>query len=156
MREQAFQPVHPYNSHRLWGDEKYNLQNMLLCEVNMPTSHYEGEQIFDIWDDRISTIWYEMRDKFLDSKGSGCSMYALASEKSILEFASAVFSKVEGRPIKLTGCAIVRFTNEMSGYATLRLTGIIATERLAGRKYGVPKIQPEQVVNRFGRFEEAY
>jgi hypothetical protein len=136
MSEHWFEFCAPFDYERLYGVEKYGLQNMCLRAVNMPSFAYPNEQIYENWDDRIPDAFWD-NAKLIKSHYNGDAFFAGATEESFLQWANAVFSQVNGKPIVLTGAAVIRYTNRMSGYPTLRLTGIIATENLNSRPYGI-------------------
>lgn len=132
----AFNPVDPYDSHRLYGDERYNLQNMLLKQVSVPAELEDGDRSWEIYSDYVPIQWNEAW-KLLNVKSYGDSMLESSSDESFLAFASKLVSLIEGYEITVTGAVAVRFTNVMSGFPTIRLTAVIAKD-IPGRRYGVP------------------
>jgi hypothetical protein len=136
MDKHPFTPCAPFQFERLYGSEKYNLQNMLLREVNMPSAIFPDECSYEVWSDRSSaTFW--TNTKLITSDLTADAFFAGATERSFLAWATAVISEAEGKPVLLTGAALVRYTNVMSGYPTLRLTGVVATKDLDTREYGI-------------------
>lgn len=155
MDGQRFTLCAPYDFNRLYGAEKYRLQNMLLREVNMPSVVYPGELVYELWDDRASNIFWDNAKAIIKSGTSGDAFFAGADETSFMEWANKVFSAVESREIKLTGAAVIRYTNVMSGYPTLRLTGIVAEQYLRTRQYGIMEpVRYVRVINMDGNYEE--
>ena len=143
MSDRSFELADPFDFERLYGMEKYSLQNMLLKEVTMPTTVYGGERTFEVWSDRERHAFWENRFKrTLTSTMNGDAYFAGVTDEDFLEWANAVFSEIEGQPVQLTGACLIRYTNVMSGYPTLRLSGIIATENLERRRYGVTQRAP--------------
>lgn len=139
MRE--FNPAYPYNYNRLYGSEKYNLQNMLLKQVNFPRYYSDEDKLYDIWSDRVYTEWMQA-DRLIDTNQTGDAWYAGATDKSFLRFASEVFSLINKEPIELTGAALVRYTNVSNGYPCLYLMGIVMSPEK--RNMGYPLIQQRQ------------
>ena len=142
-----FQTVDPFNFDRLYGNEKYSLNGMLLKQANCPTWVEPGDESFEIWSDHSIAEWNDAHS-LLESTYSGDAFYAGATDESFLAFASKLVSAVNKREIKVTGAAVVRYTNG-GGYPTLRLSAVVVKRR-AGRKYGVPLTKPE----RYERFDE--
>jgi len=151
MRTYPFEACDKFDFNRLYGSEKYGLQNMLLKQYNMPTFVYAGEQTFEVWDDRISTVFWNAT-KELKSTYNADAFFAGVNDKDFIEWASKVFSEVNGQEVKLTGAAVIRYTNVMSGYPTLRLSGVVATENIDSRPYGITtrRREPELVDTRYG------
>ena len=143
MIERPFEPCSRFDFDRLYHGEKYSLQNMLLKEVNMPSFAYPGEWVNDVWSDHSHAAFWDNAKSLIKSHHTGDAFFAGATDQSFLEWAIAVMSKVEGKVVPLTGAAVIRYTNVSSGYPTLRLTGIVATENLDGRRYGITK--PERL-----------
>lgn len=136
MDKRPFEPCSRFDFDRLYGRGKYGLQNMLLREVNMPTYVYAGEWVTDIWSDRcLDAFWNNA--KLIESRYTADAFFAGATEDSFLKWATAVVADVEGKQIPITGAAVVRYTNVMSGYPVLRLTAIVATKNLETRNYGI-------------------
>jgi len=144
MSQHTFEKVTPFNRERLYRDGRYSIQNMLLREVHMPSAAYTGELTFDVWSDRELNVFWDTAKKIIETYERGESFFVGASDASFLEWASTVVSHVNNKPIKLTGAAVVRFTDASSGYPVLRLTGIVATEDLQTRPYGITR--PERSV----------
>jgi hypothetical protein len=145
-KERPFELCAPFRFDRLYGDEKYSLQNMLLREVNMPSVAYPGELVYEAWSDHVRNAFWDNANLLLKSTMTADAFFAGVDNESFLRWANAVFSEVNGKSatwLNLTGAAIVRFTNVASGYPTLRLTGIIATQNLEFRRYGITR--PERV-----------
>jgi len=154
MDKTPFEPVDPFDFERLYGDEKYSLQNMLLKQAGMPAYAYLGtDRIYDIWEDRNPVAWWEGVRKFLPgSRYTGDAFFAGVGDEPFLKWAAAVVSAVEGRPTAVTGAAVVRFTNAMSGYPALRLTAV-ETVIEPDRPRGLPTTKKKrEPVRHFGGF----
>lgn len=136
-----FEPAHPFNFDRLYGNEKYSLQNMLLKEANMPTEMTLDDQAWEIWSDRIHSEW-QAAWPLLKTEGHADATFNRCADADFLAFASKVVSLVNNREVQVTGAVVVRFTNATSGYPTYRLTATVAKE-ISNRRYGVPIIQEE-------------
>lgn len=123
-------PVHPFDFSRLYGDEKYSLQNMLLKQYGMVYEVKGDDWINSVYSDQVHNEWQEAC-KLLKSHDSGDAFLAGTTNESFMAFASKVFSLIEGREIKLTGAAVIRHTNQM-GYPVLQLIGIISSQKVTG------------------------
>lgn len=147
--------VAPFDFSRLYGPEKYRLDNMLLREVNYPAWVYQNEtdRVTSTWDDRLhgfieraklNAMW-----KLVKSEAGGDAFFAGATEKSLLTFGKALGEAIKfGYPV--TGIRVVRFTNLASGYPTLRFD-------LSGVETEAPR-RPKRPKGRFveGRDGEIY
>lgn len=132
-----FSPVDPFDWNRLWGNEKYSLQNMLLKQVNMPTELFPGEECFEVYDDRVYSEWREAWPLLKYEAGGGPdAALNRANNEDFLAFASKLFSLINKREITLTGATAIRYTNYSSGYPVYRVTGVIAKD--CPRSWGVP------------------
>lgn len=90
-----------------YGDEDYNVQDMLLRQANFPSSHFHGaDEMLTFWSDRSHEEWAR------GNKAQGNSK----SEKKFLAFCKGV-SGLED----ITGGRLVRFTHCQSGYPVYRL-----------------------------------
>ena len=148
MSKSYFQTVDPFNYDRLYGNEKYSLNGMLLKQANCPTWVEPGDESFEIWSDHCRTEWSNAHD-LLESSYSGDAFYAGATDESFLAFASKLVSEVNKREIKVTGAAIVRYTDG-GGYPTLRLSAVVV-KNTTGRRYGVPLTKPaRESMDEFG------
>jgi hypothetical protein len=137
----AFRHVYPFSHSRLYGAEKYDLQNMLLKEVNFPAFYYpEQDKLYDAWSDRVYFEWDEA-NKVVVSSAYGDERYAHATDESLLKFGNQLFSNINREKIELTGVAIVRHTDVSSGYPVLYAMGIKEIKPGA-RVRGIPKIYP--------------
>ena len=109
----------PFDYERLYGDEKYSLNNMLMKSYNFPARVKKGD-LYGAYQDRISELWYSDKAKELlvqhNPKASwGDHGYAYLTDESLLNFAQYIADALDfGK--KVTGARIIRFTNAMSGY----------------------------------------
>ncbi len=53
LKKLEITPCDFYDSSRLWGTEKYTLNNMLLHDVNFPSFFYQEDIVFSQYSDRI-------------------------------------------------------------------------------------------------------
>jgi len=110
----------PFDINRLWGDEKYNLQNMLMRQVNFPAYCYERDIMWSVYHDRAYDTFYAACEKYLKPMGGGLeggsSLNALSSEK-FLEFCREAI----GCDKPITGARFIRYTNVSSGYPCYRI-----------------------------------
>jgi hypothetical protein len=92
-----FDAVDPYSSSRLYGREKYSLNNMLLREVNFPAMFLpEEDKVYSIWSDRVYHEWSEaFRLVQGQSSCSGDAMFAGMSDAALMTFASKLVGLVE-------------------------------------------------------------
>lgn len=91
-----FEPVDPFSHSRLYGSEKYSLQNMLLKQTNMPTWADDGDQIYEIWSDRCYTPW-KLALKGIKSSYTHDAFFAGVSDEDFLKFAAKVIALVENQ-----------------------------------------------------------
>ena len=141
MAKSYFQTVDPFNFDRLYGNEKYSLNGMLLKQANCPTWVESGDESFEIWSDHSRGEWNDALP-LIESSYNADAFFAGATDESFLAFASKVVSEVNKREIKVTGAAIVRYTDG-GGYPTLRLSAVVV-KHTAGRRYGVPLTKPSR------------
>ena len=149
MTKSYFQTVDPFNYDRLYGNEKYSLNGMLLKQANCPTWVQAGDESFEIWSDRSRTEWSEAMDGLTSNYGAD-AFFAGVDDDDFLAFASKLVSAVNKREIKITGAAVVRYTDG-GGYPTLRLSAVV-TKNKTGRRYGVPLTKPtgREFMDEFG------
>lgn len=101
----------------------YDIQNMLLGQVNFPYAYNKGDYMNSVYSDRLP---YELYNNAL--KKAGCNQWmdnwaTSASDEQLLTFVREVFEKPE-----ITGCRILRFTNVSSGYPCYRFDVYIQTD----------------------------
>jgi hypothetical protein len=126
-----FEPAHEFNMGRLYGSEKYDIQNMILCQVKMPSFVYKGERVWEVWSDRIPGDSLNKALKLIQTTGSGDHYLAYATPNSLLEFAQVLSDEINGTDsFKVTGMLAVRYTN-LDGYPSLRfsIVGELFTKR---------------------------
>lgn len=107
----------PFSLDRLYGDEKYGLNNMQLKSVNFP-ARVSANRAASIWSDRSREAWRK-HQKVLISRDSGDAFFTGVTDESLLTFANAM-AKESGFPHEVTGVRVVRFTDG-GGYPVLRL-----------------------------------
>lgn len=119
-----FEPAEPFSFTRLYDSiEKYQLQNMMLCQVRMPHTIYQGEKMWDVWGDRIGADSVANAWKHIVTTGSGDHALAEATPDSLLAFSQSLNDEINGaHSFTVTGMLAVRFTNHMSGYPTIRVS----------------------------------
>jgi hypothetical protein len=105
-----------FNFNRLYGNEKYNLQNMELKSVNFPA---QAEHYHSIYEDRALTEWRKAAEG-IESRQSGDAFWAGVSDKDVLVFAQRMADALSFKH-KVTGARISRHTNWSSGYPILLL-----------------------------------
>jgi hypothetical protein len=109
----------PFRYSRLYGDEKYTLQNMLLKQVNYDSS---APLLKSVCSDHIPHIWYESHED-IGSMASGDAFWSGVMDADLMRFARCVLERLnpEFELFELTGARMVRFTHWGNGYPVLRL-----------------------------------
>lgn len=108
---------------RLYGNEKYSLQNMLIRQVGYPM-RAKPSDLSEAWSDRFSPEMFDAASKVsAGSKtkrggGDACDWHRHCPADEFLAYAQALvdagaFGK-QDRPV--TGARLVRYTNAASGY----------------------------------------
>lgn len=86
-----FAAVDPFDYSRLYGAEKYSIQNMLLKEVNMPGLCYPDEdKTYEVWSDRLHYEW-SAAWPLLETSYAGDALLAGATDPSFLAFVAKAF-----------------------------------------------------------------
>ena len=111
----------PYNVRRLYGDEKYCLNNMELNSHNFPEVERLPENLgcHSIWSDRIFQEW-NASSKNISSIACGDAFWSKVSSEDLLLFGNNI-AKNTNLSEKITGVRIVRFTDAASQYPVLRV-----------------------------------
>jgi hypothetical protein len=91
-----FESVDSFEFQRLYGSEKYSLQNMLLKQTNMPTWSEPGDEINELWSDRFYTEW-SLALKLIQSRDTGDSFFHGATDESFLKFAAKAVALVNSK-----------------------------------------------------------
>lgn len=134
-------PADPYNPSRLWGDEKYCLQNMLIHQYRMPFSA-PPEFLGSVYTDRVYEAWARAHKEVVEKSackaymgGDACNWFRECSNEDFLRYAQILSDACHGSgqsvlddvsaaadPSKprVRGARMVRFTNVSSGYPTYR------------------------------------
>ena len=126
------EPADEFDSGRLWGNEKYNLCNMLVRQEAFPRYIYEGEATgtgdahYEIWSDRVHEAWsqaVEAADPEESARGGGAEdFFRRLSRESFFRFLGKLIEATRGEPRHpVTGGRIVRYTNVSSGYPCYRV-----------------------------------
>ena len=105
----------PFVFGRLYGDEKYNLQNMELKSVNFPA---QVKNYHSIYADRANEEWIKAGEG-ITSTYNGDAFWAGVSEKDLLIFAQRMADALNFKH-KVTGARVSRHTNS-NGYPCLLL-----------------------------------
>lgn len=145
-----FTAVDPFSFDRLYGTEKYSLNDMLLKETaQIPRSLDPSDESWEIWSDHCNTEWHKALE---GSKSSynGDAYFAGMSDEEMLAFASRLVSMLAKRDVQITGAAIVRYTDG-GGYPTLRLSAV-KVGKTEGRRWGIPLNRPkrDRMMDEFG------
>ena len=118
-------PVDPFDPNRLYHEEKYNLQNMLIKQTKMPHEVKSSDKINEIWFDRInSEVYSRARGKIKESNNSGDAFFNGVNDEEFLAFCQVLADEYGPKDVKITGAMLVRYTNASSGYPCNRLTMI--------------------------------
>lgn len=146
--QNKFSPVDPYDFNRLYNDEKYSLQGMLLNQVSMPEFLTDKDKYFEIWSDRIdSAIWTKARATIDPNQGGGDAFFAQLTNKEFMGFCQVLWNE-SGMKGDITGATVVRYTNA-GGFPCLRFAIIaMAGERStwsgnSGPNIKMPKLSEE-------------
>lgn len=132
-------PADPFNASRLWGDEKYNLQNMLIRQHRMPFSA-PAEFLGDVYSDRLYEATSRAFEQVVQRSsckvymgGDACNWFQQCSGEDFLAYAQILSDAIHGSgqnvlddvsaaadPSKprVRGARMIRFTNVSSGYPT--------------------------------------
>jgi len=122
----------PFSHHRLYADEKYSLQNMVLNMVNYPAKIDTAlDQHFSVYVDRAYTEWGATQS-LITSKESGDAWFAGVSGKEFLFFASKLFALIN-TPRKITSAdPLVQNAYQYSNHYRSRLVELSGSKALAG------------------------
>lgn len=102
----------PYQQSHLWGDVRFDIQNMLLRQVNFPAAYPEGDLMIGVYSDpgraayRLALEGLPAPCRSLDS---GCRTW---DTQTFLEFCRTVCKVRE----PITGARITHCTNVVSGH----------------------------------------
>jgi hypothetical protein len=117
------EPVDPFDHTRLYGREKYDLQGMLIRQVDMPHEiHLPGDQTWEVWSDRagdrIRSAWAEIAKPSSTEKGGGdaCNWHRHCPAAEFLRYLQVIV----GSEMPITGGRMVRYTDAASGYPVYR------------------------------------
>ena len=119
----------PFSFDRLYGREKYNLQNMEMKSVNFPV---KTDNYHSIYEDRAEDTWRKAAEG-IESNYNGDAFWAGVSEKDLLIFAQRMADALQFKH-KVTGARISRHTHAMSGYPIHLLEMTSGGKGLHGRK----------------------
>jgi hypothetical protein len=137
----TFTAVDPFSFDRLYGNEKYSLNDMLLKETaQVPRSLDPSDESWEIWSDHCRTEWGKALEG-AKSEYNGDAYFAGMSDEEFLAFASRLVSLIAKRDVQITGAAIVRYTDG-GGYPTLRLSAV-KVGKTEGRRWGIPLNRPK-------------
>lgn len=121
----------PFSHHRLYGDEKYNLQNMVLKMVDYPTKIDSAkDRHFDVYVDRAHTEWHAAA-RLISSKDSADAWFAGVSDEDFLLFAGKLFAMLN-TPRPVTGDEIVQNAYQYSNKFRSRVAELYGSMALAG------------------------
>lgn len=109
-------PADAFSHIRLYGEEKYKLDNMELKAVNFP-ARVDEDHITSTWSDRI--LWDKARAVITTSSMYGDAFYAGVSDVELLKWAQIIADEINFNH-QVTGVRVVRYTNPSSGYPILR------------------------------------
>lgn len=89
----------PFSHMRLYGDEKYSLQNMVLKMTDYPAKlDTAKDQHFNIYVNRAHTEWHAAA-RLITSKESGDAWFEGVSDKDFLFFAGKLFAMLDNQPV---------------------------------------------------------
>lgn len=123
MRKIQVEKADPFDPSRLWGNEKYSLQNMLMRQVNFPAYCHQGDVMVSVWSDRAYETWRAAGEKYRAIVGeqvggleSGAFLSAMGEQDFLGWCREAI-----GYDKPITGARIIRYTNAASGYPCYRI-----------------------------------
>jgi hypothetical protein len=128
----------------------YNVQNMLVNQVNFPQYFYDNDAVPCVYQDRDYDGW-DKAWKYMDSIESGPTQYGghetalrLMDDDSLMVFARMFL----GRP-DLVGVRVVRYTNVANGCPCICIQGFEPHEDNVGVEtlytgQGAPNVEPLQ------------
>jgi hypothetical protein len=120
----------PFSHHRLYGDEKYSLQNMVLKMVDYPARLDSSlDQYFSIYVDRARTEW-SAAQQLITSESSGDAWFVGVSDEDFLFFAGKLFALLNTH-IPCTGDDIVKNAYRYSNLYRRRLAELSGSKALA-------------------------
>lgn len=99
----------PYDWRRLYGDEKYGLQNMLLARWNAPNRLRGGYGAHRVWSDQIHAQWEESL-RGIESSESNDAWWNGVSNQNLRLFARRIAWRM-CMSEKVVGMRIVRYTD---------------------------------------------
>lgn len=111
-------PADRFEFQRLYGNEKYSLQNMVLGDTGFPDQVAYG-RCTSVYHDRVYTEWRASMEG-ITSTQSADAFWSGVSSEDLLKFGT-LMAKVIGFRHKVTSVRVVRFTNVATGYPCYRL-----------------------------------
>lgn len=121
----------PFSHHRLYAEEKYSLQNMVLNMVNFPAAvDHSVDQTFSIYSDRAHTEWHAAARLFKSTETGDAWFHGLKPEDFLL-YAGKVFAAINTRR-KITGDALVCKAYEYEHQFSRRVSEIHGAYALSG------------------------
>jgi len=112
----------PWNYLELCGDNRYDVQNMLVRQYRFPAECYRSDTIPSTYQDRDHGAWRRACDDFnpKTEKGYGVNESDMQSctDKKFLQFCRVFLHNKE-----LTGCRVIRYTNRANGFRCLLVMG---------------------------------
>jgi hypothetical protein len=116
----TFSRVDPFDFGRLYGDEKYSLNNMFINQAYFPYKINKKDSYYEVWSDRLSYDTWNFCKSGLESNQSGDAWLHGLSTESLLTFGHRL-SRKERWNEEVTGIIIVRFT-DAGQYPCYRIT----------------------------------
>lgn len=121
----------PFSHSRLYGNEKYNLQNMVLKMVDYPAKiDTRKDRPFSIYVDRAHTAW-SAAAQLIESKSSGDAWFEGVSDQDFIFFAGKLFAMLN-TPHTITGDKYVQSVYSYSNKFQSRVGELIGSKALAG------------------------
>jgi hypothetical protein len=120
----------PFSHHRLYAEEKYNLQNMVLKMVNYPAKiDTTLDKTFDIYADRAYTEW-NAAARLIKSTATGDAWFNGVSDEDFLLFAGKLFAILNTHKL-CTGDEIVQNAYRYSNQYRSRVAELMGSKALA-------------------------
>jgi len=129
--DQFGEKLSPFSFDRLYGEEKYRLQNMVLNMADFPAEYEEGvDQVFSIYADRAHTQWWAAAS-LVESTSSGDAWFNGVSHDDFLKFAGKLFGALNNHR-KCTGDALTYKAYQYANEYELRYKELYGSIALSG------------------------
>ncbi len=146
-----FAKVEAFHPERLTQGDPYSLQNILLKQVNFPSEIRKGEHLAEFWADKLAPeVWVRAFSKLNGHADHPALWIPNTTPESFLAMAQSLV----GKKFKVTGAAIIRYTDSLNTKPILRIIAVgIPESRRSYNNNDGPHIDHEhRFVNQVGDF----